>query len=311
MAVIIGVLVFIVGFLGVWGIAGLFGAIKHPLDTRLEQIQDVNPKKRQIQQELNVIQQEDQSGMMAALGHHVAPADEIKRSESKKRLTMAGYYSDQAYFTFWGVKIFLIITLPIITYSVCMFYPLLWMHTMFICVISVLIGMLIPEIFLWWRKRVRHEHIFCGLPDALDLLVVCIEAGLGLDSALQKVSEEFHMSNPTLSGELNLTCASVRMGQPRHEALRDLGERTGVLDLKSLVAVLIQADRFGTSLAQTLRVHSDDMRTRRRQRAEELAAKTTVKLIFPLVFFIFPAIFVVLAGPAIIKILDEFMKHPM
>jgi len=311
MALLIGLLVFIVGFLGVLGVAVLMGAIKHPLDERLDRIQDFNPKKRQINKEINVIQKDEQKGMMATLGHHVAPEDEKQRSQSKKQLTMAGFYSDQAYYTFWGVKIILTLSLPVLTYFMCILNALSWKEAAIPSVLAVVIGLMLPDFFLWWRKRNRHEQIFCGLPDALDLLVVCIEAGLGLDAALQKVSEEFHLSNPVLSSELNLTCSSIRMGQPRHDALHDLGERTGVMDLKSLVAVLIQADRFGTSMAQTLRVHSDDMRTRRRQRAEELAAKTTVKLIFPLVFFIFPAIFVVLAGPAVLKIMDGFIKPTM
>ena len=116
------------------------------------------------------------------------------------------------------------------------------------------------------------------------------------------------MGNRVLSEELKLTCGVIRLGQPRQDALHDLGERTGVMDLKALVAVLIQAEKFGTSVGQALRVHADDMRTRRRQRAEELAAKTTVKLIFPLVLFIFPAIFVVLGGPAVIKIMEHFLN---
>ncbi|MBD3267537.1 hypothetical protein GF373_12790 [bacterium] len=157
----------------------------------------------------------------------------------------------------------------------------------------------------------RHKQIFHGLPDALDLLVVCLEAGLGLDAAMRKVSEEFHLTSPVLSEELNLTCNAVRLGQSRGEALHELGARTDHIDLKALVAVLNQADRFGTSMAQALRVHADDMRTRRKQRAEEMAAKTTVKLIFPLVMFIFPAIFVVLGGPAIIRIVKMFTENTL
>jgi tight adherence protein C len=143
------------------------------------------------------------------------------------------------------------------------------------------------------------------LPDVLDLLVVCVEAGLGLDQAMRKVSEEMNKSCRLLSDEFNLCNFHLQMGRARNEVLQDLGARTGVDDLRSLAAILIQADKFGSSIAQALRVQSDSMRTRRRQLAEEKAAKTAVKLIFPLVLFIFPAIFVVLVGPAAITIVNE------
>lgn len=179
---------------------------------------------------------------------------------------------------------------------------------LFLGLLIVGAALFLPDLFLYLRWRWRQEQIFRGLPDALDLLVVCIESGLGLDAALQKVSQEFHLSNPVLSNEMKLTCGAIRLGQARSQALHELGDRNASADLKSLVCVLAQSERFGTSLAQALRVHSDDMRSRRRQRAEEMAAKTTVKLIFPLVRFIFPSIFVVLAGPAAIKIVETFMK---
>jgi tight adherence protein C len=144
-----------------------------------------------------------------------------------------------------------------------------------------------------------------ALPDSLDLLVVCVEAGLGLNQALVRVSEEIEHVSTVMSDELVLTNLEIRAGTPRDEALRNLGERTGLGDLKSLTAMLIQTDRFGTSVATALRVHSDTMRTKRRQRAEEAAAKTTIKLVFPLVLFIFPAMFVVILGPAVLHILEQ------
>jgi tight adherence protein C len=163
----------------------------------------------------------------------------------------------------------------------------------------------LPDIILWFMARHRKEQIFLGLPDVLDLLVVCVEAGLGLDQAMRKVSDEMKKTCRTLSEEFTLCNFHLQMGRPRNEVLQDLGARTGVDDLRSLAAILIQADKFGSSVAQALRVQSDSMRTRRRQLAEEKAAKTAVKLIFPLVIFIFPAIFVVLVGPAAITIVNE------
>jgi tight adherence protein C len=151
----------------------------------------------------------------------------------------------------------------------------------------------------------RKQSIFLALPDALDLMVVCVEAGLGLDQAMRKVAEEMKKAYGVLSEEFSICNFQLQMGRPRSEVLHELGARTGVPDLRSLAAVLIQADKFGSSVAQALRTQSDSLRTRRRQLAEEKAAKTAVKLIFPLVLFIFPGIFVVLVGPAAITMVRE------
>jgi tight adherence protein C len=149
---------------------------------------------------------------------------------------------------------------------------------------------------------VRQEKILVGFPDALDLMVVCVEAGLGLDAAINRVGEEMKVSNALLSEEFRLLGLELRAGKTRRDALKNLGLRTGLEEVKSLMTLLIQTDKFGTSIAQALRVHSDSMRTKRYQRAEEMAAKLPVKLVFPLILFIFPALFVVIVGPAVIKI---------
>jgi len=163
-------------------------------------------------------------------------------------------------------------------------------------------GYVLPTLVVRTRTKRRQKEMQKALPDALDLLVVSVEAGLGLNQALVRVAQEVERLSPVLSEQLNLVNLEIRAGTPRDEALRNLATRTGLDDLSSLVAMLIQTDKFGTSIAQALRVHADTMRTKRRQRAEEAAAKTTIKLIFPLVFCIFPAMFVVLLGPAFIEI---------
>jgi tight adherence protein C len=163
----------------------------------------------------------------------------------------------------------------------------------------------LPDIILWFLGKKRKEAIFLALPDALDLMVVCVEAGLGLDAAMRKVAEELAKIYPIVSVEFGICNMQLQMGISRAEALKSLGDRSGVDDLKSLASILIQADKFGSSIAQALRVQSDSMRVRRSQIAEEKAAKTAVKLIFPLVLFIFPSIFVVLVGPAGIKMYRE------
>lgn len=169
------------------------------------------------------------------------------------------------------------------------------------------LGLLLPRIYLTTRIRKRQEEIRDALPDALDLLVVCVEAGLGLNSAFIRISEEFRLSSPCLSGEFDIVNREMVAGKPRIDALRALATRTGVEDVKALVAMLIQTERLGTSLSQSLRVHSDSLRTKRRQRAEEAAAKTTIKLVFPLVFCLFPALFTVILGPGAIQIFRLLM----
>jgi tight adherence protein C len=171
----------------------------------------------------------------------------------------------------------------------------------------VLAGLLfyLPEFVVGFMGSKRKQAIFLALPDALDLMVVCVEAGLGLDQAMRKVADEMKQTYRILAAEFALANFQLQMGRPRAQVLHELGLRTGVADLRSLAGVLIQADKFGSSVALALRVQSDSMRTRRRQMAEEKAAKTAVKLIFPLVLFIFPGIFVILVGPAAITMVRE------
>ncbi len=170
-------------------------------------------------------------------------------------------------------------------------------------------GYMLPRFMLKRMIRKRQLMIRLGLPDALDLTVICVEAGLGLDQALQRVGEDLRHAHAELSDEFRLVNLELRAGKPRAEALRNLAERTGVDDLKSLVAVLIQTDRFGTSIAQALRVHSDSLRTERRQRAEEAAAKTTIKMVPVLVLFVFPSMFFVSLGPAAIQLIRYFLPE--
>jgi tight adherence protein C len=165
-----------------------------------------------------------------------------------------------------------------------------------------LFGFYLPDIYLRQKSDTRKEKILLALPDALDLMVICVEAGIGLDAAIQRVSQEIKFSSPELSDELNFTTLELRAGKERHDALRNLALRTNLSEINSLVTLLVQTDKFGTSMANALRVYSDTYRTERYQKAEELAAKLPVKLLFPLGVFIFPALFVVLLGPAAISI---------
>lgn len=168
-------------------------------------------------------------------------------------------------------------------------------------------GFFLPRFVLKRLIQSRQQRIKIGLPDALDLTVICVEAGLALDQALMRVGQDLHHAHPELSEEFHLVNLEMKAGKPRAEALRNLVERTGVDDIRSLVGTLIQTDRFGTSVAQALRVHSDSLRTERRQRAEEQAAKTTIKMVIPLVLFVLPSIIFVTLGPAVIQLIRTLM----
>jgi tight adherence protein C len=172
--------------------------------------------------------------------------------------------------------------------------------------LGAIVGYLIPGFWLERRIAQRKKEIQNGLPDALDLFIVCLEAGLALDGAILKSSEELRIAHPALAEELRLLNLETRAGKPRLEAFRNFAARTKVDDVRALVAMLIQTDRFGTSVAQALRTHADVSRTKRRQRAEERAAKIGVKMVFPLVFCLFPAFYVVTLGPAVIKFVQAF-----
>jgi len=168
-------------------------------------------------------------------------------------------------------------------------------------------GFFLPRFVLKRLIQSRQQRIKIGLPDALDLTVICVEAGLALDQAMMRVGQDLHHAHPELSEEFHLVNLEMKAGKPRAEALRNLVERTGVDDIRSLVGTLIQTDRFGTSVAQALRVHSDSLRTERRQRAEEQAAKTTIKMVIPLVLFVLPSIIFVTLGPAVIQLIRTLM----
>jgi tight adherence protein C len=180
-------------------------------------------------------------------------------------------------------------------------------HAPVLLIAVPLVGYFLPWIVLKQLIRRRQHDIRLALPDALDLAVICVEAGLGLDQTLQRVGGDLKYAHPELSEEFALVNLEMRAGKPRAESLRNLAARTGVDDVRALVAVLVQTDRFGTSVADALRVHSDALRTERRQRAEEAAAKTTIKMVPVLVFFIFPAMFVVTLGPAAIQLVQRLL----
>ncbi|CAN5610873.1 type II secretion system F family protein [soil metagenome] len=243
-----------------------------------------------------------------SLAKPLMPQTELENSALKLELSYAGFRSDSSVAVYAGLRFGILLSFLVISFAV--FVPQYGMNFTGLKWVIIItgIGFYMPKLVLWYMKKKRQQAIFLALPDALDLLVVCVESGLGLDAGMRKVCEEMTDHAPVIAEELNLCNFQMQMGRPRREVLHDLGVRTGVDDLRSLSAILIQADRFGSSIAQALRVQSDSMRTRRKQIAEEKAAKTAVQLIFPLVLFIFPGIFVVLVGPAAILIMQNMLN---
>lgn len=237
----------------------------------------------------------------AWLGRLMPAAAAQQTSNAQLMMIRAGYRSADATLIMNGIKVLS----PSAFVALALVTGLYRYNVFVVLMIAAVVGWMLPETWLLWRVKARQKRLRLALPDGLDLLVICVEIGLGLDQSIMKVAQEMHVVHPELSDELNLVNLEMRVGKTRADALRDLAQRTGSEEIKTLVAMLIQTERFGTSIAQSLRVHSDELRTRRRQRAEELSAKTSVKMVGPLVFFIFPALMVVILGPAVITLIRQ------
>ncbi len=235
----------------------------------------------------------------------VLPKSSAEVSIVEKRLIRAGFRKESAVKTFYGAKVLVPILLCVlVTISGIAHY------SPFIIYAAALgLGFLVPDFWLGRKIKARQALIRLGLPDVLDLLVICIEAGQSLDQATVRTAEELREAQPAITDELGIVVLEQRAGRPRSEAWRHFAERTDVDSVRNLVSVLVQSEQFGTSAAKTLRIHADTLRTQRRQAVEEQAAKTTVKLVFPLVFFIFPSLFLVTLGPALITIMEDFKLY--
>jgi tight adherence protein C len=250
-------------------------------------------------------QREALQELLERVGSHLSGRGESEAA-TRTLLTHAGYRHRNAVAIFAGVRLLLA---GVLAGAAAITVPVLGANAGVILLVAVYMaamGYLLPMLVVRSKVRGRQKEITLTLPDALDLLVVCVEAGLGLNQAFMRVADEIHPLSETTSLEFHLMNLEIRAGTPREEALQNLFERTGVEDIRSLTMMMIQADRFGTSIANALRVHAETLRDKRKQRAEEAAAKTTIKMIFPLVLCIFPAMFVVLIGPGMIEIIEAF-----
>jgi tight adherence protein C len=249
------------------------------------------------------------SRTVSSISSVVSPVRRIlglsENKELSQRLALAGYRDPQAIELFYGVKLFAPLLAAVLAGFVIKQDPIFW----FIAIAAA--GFFAPEFWLTTAIGRRRERIRLSLPDALDLLVICMEAGLGMDQAMIRVGNELKLSHPDLSEEFHLVNLEQRTGKPRIDAWRSLADRTKLEIVRSFVNMLVQTERFGTPLSRSLSAFADSLRTKRRQKAEEMAAKTTIKLLFPLVLFIFPSMFIVLLAPAIISItrnLEKFFK---
>lgn len=284
---------------------GVFGLMRlltpNPTQSRLDQIASEH-----AELSLNESNQWEQvankfTSPFAALS---LPSEDWENSPLRIRFMHAGYRSQSVPFFYFGGKTLLALILPGI-FLLYVGISRLQVNTdlsllFFLALVAG--GYYLPNLILAHIIKIRQRDLFENFPDAIDLMTVCVEAGLGLDAAMKKVGEEMYVKCKPLAEELHLVNLEMRAGRSREQALRNLALRTGVEEIEGLVAMLIQADRFGTSVASSLRVHSDMLRTKRRLRAEEAAAKIALKLLFPLIFFIFPALLVVIVGPAVINI---------
>ena len=280
--------------------AGLLVFYRETIQARIAAA--INP---QVKQKSLKIKLQDTGSMLGGVVEQlerVVPRSESEVGVVQKRLINAGYRKDSAVKVFYSSKVLCPLTLVLIA----LITGIGGKSPLFIYIACIGIGYLVPDFVLGKMISDRQSKIRRGLPDVLDMLVICVEAGLSLDQATARTSEELHHAQPVLSDELGVVALEQRAGSVRSDAWKHLADRTGVDVVRNLVSMLVQSEQFGTSIAKTLRVHSDTLRTKRVQEIEEKAAKLSIKLLFPLVLFIFPALFVVVLGPAAIVMMQSF-----
>jgi tight adherence protein C len=298
------IVVAIIVFLTVVAVIFLFGAaVSTPLSVlgeRLRSLGGDNAKRTEQKPQIRERLQQALDPLSKAL-----PLSANSTSSTRLMLMQAGYRDAKSITFYTGLRVFG----ALLGFGICLLSGI-GISSPLLLLGGPLLGFILPRFLLKRAIKKRQLLIRLALPDALDLTVICVEAGLGLDQALMRVAQDLDHAHPELSEEFRLVNLEMRAGKPRTEAMRNLAQRTGVDDIRSLVGVLIQTDRFGTSVAQALRVHSDSLRTERRQRAEELAAKTTIKLVPPLVIFVLVPLFFVVLGPGFIQLFRTFQGAP-
>jgi len=295
----------IFAFLAVFLLIASGGLLLFYREVMLQRISEVihpRPKEKSIG---SVVQQAKSSiGTLMESVENLMPRSDKEVSIVVQRLTRAGYRNESAVKVFYGCKV----AAPILLSALALVTGLASFGPFFVYLMTLGVGFLAPDFWLGKKIKKRQKKINRGLPDVLDLLVICMEAGLSLDQATARTAQELSQSQPELCDELNIVVLEQHAGRGRADAWKHMAERTAVESVRNLVSMLVQTEQFGTSIAKVLRVHSDSLRVQRVQMIEELASKTSVKLVFPLVLFIFPALFLVTLGPAAILMVESFSK---
>jgi tight adherence protein C len=280
--------------------AGLLMFYREAMIQRISAV--VNPRSKKADFIGTLQQTGTQLGEFVERFDRVLPKSQQEMSVVAKRLVRAGYRNDSAVRIFYGAKVLA----PLVLCVIFLITGFINAQPFMGWVLALGLGFLLPDFWLGRRIKLRQKKIRLGLPDALDFMVICVEAGLSLDQATARTAEELKLARPEISDELDVVNLEIRAGRARGDAWKQFGDRTDVDAVRVLATILVQAEQLGTSVSKTLRVHSDTLRTKRRQQVEEQAAKTTVKLVFPLVLFIFPSLFVVVLAPSVIVMSDSF-----
>jgi tight adherence protein C len=299
MLILIVILTFTSLVLGVMSLYWLFARPQGVVTARLESI---DPS-------LTLIENNPVTTMAERVAeplNRIVPLSAMEAAKLQKRLLQAGYRSPDAAMAFRAIQISLIVAIPTLVISAGYILDRPANSLLILSLLGAAIGFYLPRMILSNRIKQRQLRITWGLADTLDLMVVAVEAGLGLNAALNRVAEELKKTHPDLHYELELVNLEIRVGRSREEALRNLAERTGVDDIRSFVALLVQADRYGASIAKAVRIFADSLRTKRRQKAEQASQKAALKLIFPLTMFLFPVIILIMLAPAAMNLLDLF-----
>lgn len=295
----------VIAFISVFGLIASVGLILFYREAMIQRISAVISERQEKKGLAGKFESaQSQLGVVIGKIERVVPRSQAEVSVVQQRLIRAGFRRDFALKLFYASKLLT----PLALVSIVTVTGLAKQNVFVFYAAAVGLGYLAPDFWLGRKIKNRQGEIRRTLPDVLDLLVVCLEAGLGMDQATQRTTQELTKSHPIIADELEVMILEQRAGRARPDAWKNLAERTDVDVVRNLVSTIVQAEQFGTSIAKTLRTHSDTMRTQRIQHVEELAAKTTVKLIFPLVFFIFPCLFLVTLGPAVIIMSDQFKQ---
>ena len=286
------------------GVMSLYWLLAKPADVVTARLESMDPALAFVENSSVTMMAE----RMAQPINRLVPISAVEAQKLQKQLMQAGYRSQDAAMAFRAIQVTLIVAFPTMVTTAGFIFSLSLNYLLVLGLLSAAIGFYLPRWVLRSKIANRQLRITWALADALDLMVIAVEAGLGLNAALNRIGEELRIAHPDMHYELELVNLEIRVGRSREDALRNLAERTGVDDIRSFVALLIQADRYGSSIGKAIRVFADSLRTKRRQRAEQASQKATLKLLIPLTGFLFPVIILVILAPAILNLIDLFAR---